>query len=334
MIEIREIELRLKRTWEIARGAADTKRNIFLRIEHEGVVGEGEAAFHRAYGESAESVRGELERVADQVEMTEGGIVVGDGVRLEGAAGAAMDMALLDWAARRADCSLGDFLGLERPERAVVTSFSIGIDRAEAMAEKVVEASAFEVLKVKLGAPGADDRELFEAVRSRTEVPIRVDANGGWESVDEAARMIEWLAARNVELVEQPLPMGRLADTAALRERSALPIVADEDSRTASDIAGLAGAYDGINIKLMKAGGILEALRMAAAARELGMGIMVGCMIESSLGIGAALHLASLADWIDLDGHLLISNDPYAGIGCEEGKLVLPDGPGIGVRLR
>jgi L-alanine-DL-glutamate epimerase-like enolase superfamily enzyme len=331
MIEVREIELRLKRRWEIARGAAESKRNFFVRWEHDGVVGEGEGAFHRAYGESPESVRGQLEGAAGAIEESEAGPALRDDADLSGAARVAVEMALLDWHAKRAGVSLGEHLGVAPVDGPVVTSFSIGIDRPEAMAEKVAEASEFEVLKVKLGSPGGGDRELFAAIRSETEVPIRVDANGGWQSVDEAAGMIEWLSTQNVELVEQPLPMGRLEDTARLRELAMVPIVADEDARTASNIRELAEAYDGINIKLMKAGGIHEALRMAASARREGLKIMMGCMIESSLGIGAALQLASVADWIDLDGHLLIANDPYAGIGCEKGRLSLPGGSGIGV---
>jgi L-alanine-DL-glutamate epimerase-like enolase superfamily enzyme len=334
MLEIREIELRLKRRWEIARGAADSKRNFFLCLEHEGIVGEGEAAFHRAFGESPETVRAQLEGAAGAIDEGRGGPVWRDDTGLSGSARAAVEMAILDWQAKRAGVGLGVHLGVAPPDGPVATSFSIGIDEVETMAEKVAEASEFEVLKVKLGSPAGEDRQLIEAIRSKTEVPIRVDANGGWPSVDEAARMIDWLSARDVELVEQPLPMGRLEDTAKLREQVALPLVADEDARTALNIEELAEAYDGINIKLMKSGGIHEALLMASLARGHGLKIMMGCMIESSLGIGAALHLASLADWIDLDGHLLIANDPYEGIGCENGRLLLPGGAGIGVRRR
>ena len=334
MMEVREIELRLKRRWEIARGAADSKRNFFVRWEHDGVVGEGEAAYHGAYGESPESVWAQLEGVTTAMGEGNAGPVMREDVDLSGAARAAVEMAVLDWQAKRAGESLGAHLGVAPLEGSVVTSFSIGIDEAEVMAEKVAEASEFEVLKVKLGSPGGDDRALFEAIRSQTDVPIRVDANGGWQTVDEAARMTEWLSARNVELIEQPLPMGRLEDTAKLKALGGVPLVADEDARTASDLEALAEAYDGINIKLMKSGGIREAMRMAAWGRRHGLKIMMGCMIESSLGIGAALHLAALADWIDLDGHLLIANDPYEGIGCENGRLILPGGEGIGVRLR
>ncbi len=336
MIEVREIELRLKRRWEIARGSADSKRNCFLRLIHEGLMGEGEAAFHRAYGESPTTVRAQLEGAAGAVDFSEGGPALrGDrDAGLSGAARAAVEMAVLDWQAKRAGQALGVHLGVTPPDGPVKTSFSIGIDTVEAVAEKTAEAANFEVLKVKLGSPGGEDRDLFEAVASRTDMPIRVDANGGWHCVEEAARMIDWLAARNVELIEQPLPMGRLEEVAKLRASAGIPLVADEDARTASNIPELAEAYDGINIKLMKSGGILEALRMAEAARRHGMKIMIGCMIESSLGIAAALHLASLADWVDLDGHLLIANDPYEGIGCENGRLILPGGAGIGVRPR
>ncbi|MEM7143898.1 MAG: dipeptide epimerase [Verrucomicrobiota bacterium] len=332
MTDVREMELRLRRRWAIARGASDLKRNFVFRLEHEGVVGEGEAAYHRLYGEEPESVRAELEAMGGWIEYGDEGPVLGEALR--GSAGAAVDMALLDWGSRKAGKRLGEFLDVAAPEGGVVTSYSIGIDDVAGTAERVREAAAFRVLKVKLGSAAGDDRERFEAVRAVTDVPIRVDANGGWGSVDEAAAMIDWLAERGVELVEQPLAAGRLEETSELRERSVLPLVADEDVRVATDVAGLAEAYDGINIKLMKAGGVREAMRMASEARRMGMKIMIGCMIESSLGIGAALHLASLADWIDLDGHLLIGNDPYEGIVCDGGLLYLPKGPGIGVQLR
>lgn len=326
------MELRLRRRWAIARGAADAKRNFVIRVTHEGIVGEGEAAFHRLYGEEPGSVLGELEAMGNRIVLGQEGPELDEDFK--GAAGAALDMALLDWRAKKEERKLGEYLGIAVPGESFVTSYSIGIDDIGGTATRVREADGFRVLKVKLGSRSGDDRERFEAVRAVTDVPVRVDANGGWGSVDEAAAMIEWLAARGVELVEQPFAPGRLEETAVLRERSALPLVADEDVRVAADVAGLAGIYDGINIKLMKAGGIREALRTAREAKRLGMRIMFGCMIESSLGIGAALHLASLGDWIDLDGHLLIGNDPYDGIRCEGGRLHLPEGHGIGVHLR
>ncbi|NNC89415.1 MAG: dipeptide epimerase [Akkermansiaceae bacterium] len=331
-IDLRETELRLKRTWTISRGAADSKRNLFVRLEEDGITGEGEAACQAAFGESPESVRAALERTAGRLHGCDPAQV--DGLDIGGAARAALEMALLDWNAKRAGAPLGIFLGVPPPAAPVVTSYSLGIDRPGVMAAKVAEARPFGVLKVKLGAPGGGDRAIVDAIRAVTDVPLRIDANGGWQSVDEAARMIDWLAEehRGVQFIEQPLPMGRLEETARLKARSALPLVADEDVRVAADLPALADCYHGINIKLMKAGGVREARTLAGAARSAGMHIMIGCMIESSLGIAAALHLASLADWIDLDGHLLLANDPYTGIGGEDGRLVPPTAPGIGVQ--
>ena len=185
-----------------------------------------------------------------------------------------------------------------------------------------------EVLKVKLGAD--EDRQVLEAVRAETDRPVRVDANEGW-TLDEALQRLDWLAGMGVELVEQPLPAGRLEETRELRRSSPLPIVADEDAHRAADVPRLAGAYDGINIKLMKCGGLEEARRMIAAARAHDMKVMLGCMIESSVAVTAAAHLSPLVDWADLDGNLLVTNDPYVGVKVENGRLVLPEGPGLGV---
>ena len=183
-------------------------------------------------------------------------------------------------------------------------------------------------MKVKQGLD--NDKEIISAIREMTDKVIRVDANEGWTK-EEALEKIEWLAEQNVEFVEQPLPADKLDDTAWLKERSPLPIVADENSVTNEDIAKIGYAFDGINIKVMKCGGPTEALKRIATGRAHGLKIMLGCMCESSIGIGAAGHLSPLADWADLDGNLLLSNDPYRGIDVIDGKLLLPDKPGIGV---
>jgi len=199
------------------------------------------------------------------------------------------------------------------------------------VAEKVRQAGDYEILKIKLG--GEDDLELLETVRSVTDRPLRVDANEGW-SFDTARSLLTHLQSMGVELVEQPFPADRLEDTRELRRTSPLPLIADENVGRASDIPKLAGVFDGINIKLAKCGGISEALRMIAVARAHGMSVMLGCMIESSLGITAAAHLSPLVDYADLDGHVLIVNDPFEGVAIENGRLVLPDRPGLGVVRR
>jgi len=192
----------------------------------------------------------------------------------------------------------------------------------------VREADAYKVLKIKMGSD--DDREIIEAVRSVTDKPLRVDANEGW-SLDQALARLEWLEKMGVELVEQPLPENKLQESVELKRLSPLPIFADESVHRAEDIPKLAAAFDGINIKLMKCGGMGEALRMISVARAHGMQIMLGCMVESSLAISAAAQLSPLVDFADLDGNLLVSNDPFVGVTVQAGRLVLPDRPGLGV---
>jgi len=243
---------------------------------------------------------------------------------------AALDMACLDWLGKKWGLPLYQLLGVN-PEYAPPTSFTIGIDEPEVITEKVQEATPFPVLKVKLGT--SYDQRIIETIRQLTDKPLRVDANEAWTK-EEAVEKIDWLATQNVELVEQPLPIGHLEDVAWLRERISLPLFADEDVMDSSDVLRLQGIYDGINIKLMKCGGIHEALRMVHIARALDMKVMIGCMIESSVGITAAAHLAPLADYVDLDGNLLIDNDPFVGVSIEEGRLVLSGDPGLGVRPR
>jgi L-alanine-DL-glutamate epimerase-like enolase superfamily enzyme len=239
-------------------------------------------------------------------------------------------MALHDLAGRRLGVPLYELLGLDG-SRTPQTSFTIGLDTPEVVARKVKEAAAYPVLKVKMGS--ADDREVLAAVRDSTDRPIRVDANEGWTPA-EALERLDWLARLRVEFVEQPLPAGQLEETRALRRRSPLPFFADESVHRAEDIPRLAGAFDGINIKLMKCGGLAEAMRMIAVARAHGMRVMLGCMIESSLAITAAAHLSPLVDTADLDGNLLLEDDPFTGASVVDGRIVLPDGPGLGVRRR
>jgi L-alanine-DL-glutamate epimerase-like enolase superfamily enzyme len=209
------------------------------------------------------------------------------------------------------------------------TSFTIGIDTAEVVRQKVDEASPYKVLKVKMGLD--NDKELVEIIRSKTDVPICVDANQGWDDREKALEMCHWLAERNCLFVEQPFDKSRLDDAAWLRERSPLPLIADEAFQRLPDVMRMYGAYDGINIKLMKSTGLHEAYKMAVLARSLGMKVMLGCMTETSCAVTAAAQLAPMADFADLDGNLLISNDRFDGIKIENGKVIIPNRPGIGV---
>ncbi len=331
-VTTRALELRLRTPFRLSRGSSTTRSNVVCELEQGGFVGRGEAAPIARYRESAASAAAALVQMAAELRApkafaTEAARVARPGQR---AAEAALDVALHDLAARRLGVPLHELLGLERRELPP-TSFTIGLDPIDEALAKVAGASEFEVLKVKMGAAG--DLELVEAIRAATRQAIRVDANEGWTPAEAPAKLAR-LAELGVELVEQPLPAGRLDETRALRAHSALPLIADEDVHTAEDVPRLAGIYDGINVKLAKCGGVSGALRLIGAARAHGMKILLGCMIESSLGIAAALAVAPLVDWIDLDGHLLIADDPFDGIPFKNGRLALPEGAGLGVEAR
>jgi L-alanine-DL-glutamate epimerase-like enolase superfamily enzyme len=332
LVRHRPLDLRLRHTFRIARGASDVRENLLVELEHEGRVGLGEAAPIKRYAEDRASAAAAVEemarRLGDPRAFARGAREAA--VPGQRAAEAAVDMALHDLAARRMGVPLFEMLGLD-PTRTPRTSFTIGLDTPEVVARKVREASAYPILKVKMGA--ADDRAVLSAVRDATDRPIRVDANEGWTPADARERL-DWLAGLGVELVEQPLPADQIEETRALRKTSVLPFYADESVHVAEDIPRLAGAFDGINIKLMKCGGIAEALRMIAVARAHGMKVMLGCMIESSLAITAAAHLSPLVDTADLDGNLLLERDPFAGATVTNGRLVLPEEPGLGVTPR
>jgi L-alanine-DL-glutamate epimerase-like enolase superfamily enzyme len=326
--------LALKHTWTIARNSSDYKDNVFVHIERDGVVGWGEAAPNVRYGESTEKTLAALEQARPLFESGDWFEYVDLRRQWETitesqmCAGAALDMAILDWVGRTLDVPLYRLFGLDR-KKAPVTTFSIGIDTPDVVREKVREAADFPVLKIKVGRD--NDAEILAAVREVTDVPLRVDANEGWRDERIALDKIRWLQDLGVELIEQPMPSAMLDETAWLRERVEMPIIADEAVKRAADVPKLAQAYDGINIKLMKAGGIQEALRMIAIARALDMKIMLGCMIASSVSITAAAHLSPLIDYADLDGNLLIANDPFTGVTVDHGRLILPDRPGLGV---
>ena len=328
----RSLDLTLRHTFRIARGASDSRRNVLVEVEEGGHTGLGEAAPIRRYHEDAESAAAAMEVMAARLGDTRAFAQAAGRVAVEGqrSAEAALDMALHDLAGQRMGVPLYEVLGLD-PRAAPETSFTIGLAEPNLIVQKVREASAYPILKVKMGSD--DDKEVLTAVRDTTMSRIRVDANEGW-TPEGALERLEWLAHLGVELVEQPLPADRIDETRELRRRSPLPFYADESVHRASDIPRLAGAFDGINIKLMKCGGLAEALRMIAVARALGMKVMLGCMIESSLAITAAAHLSPLVDTADLDGNLLIDNDPFVGATLRAGRIVLPDGPGLGVTSR
>lgn len=334
-METEIVRLRLRHTWTVATSSSDYRDNLYLRFTAQGVTGIGEGAPLARYRENAQEGQRALESLRQLIEQADpwrfARLIEEVFRRLPGHyhAKCALDLALMDWVGKKLGVPLYRYFGLD-PLEAPVTAFSIGIDTPELTRQKVREAEEFPVLKIKVGL--ASDEATLEAVRSVTRKPLRVDANEGWKSKEEAVRKINWLEKQGVELVEQPLPASMIDEMRWVRARVHIPVIADEACRHAADIPKLVGAFDGVNIKLAKCGGLLEAYRMIQLARALGMKVMLGCMIESSVGVTAAAHLSPLADYADLDGNLLITNDPWRGVRVERGRLILPEGPGLGLR--
>jgi L-Ala-D/L-Glu epimerase len=330
--------LELKHAFGIAGSTRTTTPAMLVELERDGLVGYGEAAMPPYLGESQATAaaffaRAEplLARVADPFQLEE--ILPAIDALAPGntAAKAAIDIALHDWIGKKLGAPWHRLWGLDAA-KAPVTSFTIGLDTAEVVRRKTREAAPYKIIKVKLGRDAATDRMMIDTIREVTDKPITVDANQGWKDRGAALAMIEWLAARRVEFIEQPMPKGQLADTAWLRERSPLPLIADENVQRLADVRKCHGAFDGINLKLMKCTGLREAHKMILLARALDLKVMLGCMTETSCAISAAAQLSPLVDWADLDGAVLIRNDCFDGATIVDGKITLPDRPGIGVR--
>ena len=331
-LSVQPFDLKLTTPFRISRHVQYSATNVLTRITHEGVTGIGEAAPSKHYGENRGTVLAALELLADElgddpfaIEETLARInrVLG----LNPSAKAALDMALYDLVGKQLNVPVYKLLGLSAAQ-APLTSFTIGIDTPEVMAQKALAARDYPILKIKVGTK--NDVANLKAIREVSRAIIRVDANTAW-TPKEAIRAINELAEFNLEFVEQPVAPSDLAGLKYVREHTPLPIITDESSITVEDIPRVAECTDGINIKLTKCGGINHALKMIHVARAHNLKIMLGCMIESSLAITAAAHLTPLVDYADLDGHLLIDDDPYVGVKVEQGKLILPEGPGLGV---
>jgi L-alanine-DL-glutamate epimerase-like enolase superfamily enzyme len=333
MIDARIIELTLKHPWTISRATITNKQCVVASLQRGALVARGEAAPVSRFRESVETVLEALPQIeraisGDVRAYHHVSLAIAKVSKRNHAAKAAVDVILHDLVAKELGVPLHRLLGLD-PRRAPRTSYSIGVADPAQVPERLAEAEGFSFLKVKLGQP--NDRAVFRAVRDATRKPIRVDVNEGWKRKEEALDRIRELRGAGVELVEQPLPASDLEGARWLYERSTLPIIADEALRTVEDVPRLAGAYHGVNVKLQKCGGIGEAMRIVAAARAHGMKVMIGCMIESSLGIAAAAHIAALFDWVDLDAHLLLANDPFRGLRLDDGRVLPSDAPGLGV---
>ena len=330
------LDLTLTTPFRISRSVQTLAHNVLTRIDGDGVEGIGEAAPSSYNGARRESVFMALSDFGEHIDLDLDLIedivnAMDRRLHANAAAKASVDMALYDLLGKRLGAPVYQLLGLN-PDRAPLTSFTIGIDEPAVMARKAKEAAkTYTVLKIKIGTER--DLETVRAIREATDVTLRVDANAAW-TPKQAIRRIRELEPYDIEFVEQPLPPTDLEGIRFVREHVALPIIVDESCVTESDIPGLVGAVDGINIKLMKCGGIHHALRMIHTARAHHLKVMLGCMIESSLAITAAAHISPLVDYADLDGHLLISDDPWEGVAVEEGRLVLPERAGLGVRPR
>ena len=320
----------------IARGGASEHRLIRVRlIDDDGVEGWGEAAPNRFYGETADTALGALARLAPIVEAADPWAIedteaeLNRALRFNGSVKSAISAALHDLAGKKLGIPVYRMWGLD-PARAPFSSFTIAIAASDAeLRERIAQAAAYPVLKIKLGTDR--DEQIIRTVRDAAPDKIlRVDANAAWNP-KSALRMIEILRELAVEYVEQPLPPHDVDGLRFVRERSPLPVIADESCVVAADIPRLVGVVDGINIKLSKCGSLREALRMIATARAHNMMVMAGCMIETSLGITAAAHFAPLLDFADFDGAALLADDPYVGATIAGGRIQIPSGPGLGV---
>jgi L-alanine-DL-glutamate epimerase-like enolase superfamily enzyme len=325
------VKLDLAEPFVISRDATEVAEVLWVELEHEGTRGYGEAAPNGRYDESAESALAYVEGVASEVGDDPFAFdeIMARLPKREYAARAAMDAALHDLCGKLLGVPVWSMLGLERA--GPPTSWTIGLGEPDEMARKAARARDFQGLKLKLGGRDGQDVERVRAVRTVWQGPIRVDVNEGWSGPDEALDALPQLAELGVEYCEQPLPAGDPGG-ARLKEASAIPIYVDEDCHTLDDIPDCARRSHGINIKLAKSGGIREALRMVPAARELGLGVMLGCMVESGLGIAAGASVASLCDHVDLDGNLLLREDPWPGVELVDGVQLPSESPGLGVR--
>ena len=331
------IRLYLKHTWTTVMSSSNFRDTLHVQYGRDGLVGYGEGAPIQRYNETPQTAKYAVETVRGLLEDSDPAqfarMMAQIFKRIDGqyAAKAAIDIALMDWTGQKLGVPLYRYFGLD-PKDAPITTFSIGIDNPETTKAKVEEADEYPVLKIKVGLDS--DEATIAAVRAVTKKPLRVDANEGWTDKEVAVRKINWLETQGVEFVEQPMPADRIEDTRWVRSRVHIPIIADESCLHAADIAKVKDAFDGINVKLDKAGGILEAYNMIRIAKSFGMKTMLGCMVSSSCTVTAAAHLSPLVDYADLDGNLLISNDPFVGVTVREGKLILPTGPGLGLSRR
>jgi L-alanine-DL-glutamate epimerase-like enolase superfamily enzyme len=326
--------LQLKHTFTIANNSRNTTPDMLTCIEFEGIRGYGEASMPPYLGESIESVSRffsslNLAQFKDPFQIEDILRYVDHVMPGNCAAKAAIDIALHDLVGKMLGQPWYKIWGFN-PANTPNTSFTIGIDTPDVVRVKVKEASPYQILKVKLGQ--STDKEMIETIRSETNKPLCVDVNQGWTDKQKALEMIYYLKEKGVVFVEQPMPKTAIDDMAWLTQNSPLPTIGDESVQRLGDVIKAKGVYSGINIKLMKCTGMREAHEMLTLAKSMNMKVMIGCMTETSCAVSAAAQLSPETDWADLDGNLLISNDPYSGVQVMDGKIVLADQPGIGIQ--
>jgi L-alanine-DL-glutamate epimerase-like enolase superfamily enzyme len=326
-------DLQLRHTFTLANSSRKNTPAVLTRLEIDGVVGYGEASMPPYLGESVDTATRflsslNLSQFNDPFQMDDILQYVDSVMPGNTAAKASVDIALHDLVGKLMKQPWYKIWGYN-PVNTPNTSYTIGIDTPEVVKQKVAEASPYKILKVKLGQ--ATDRQMIETIRSVTNRPLCVDVNQGWTDRAKALETIHWLKENGVVFVEQPLPKTAIDDIAWLTQNSPLPIIADESLQRLPDVMKAHGIYSGINIKLMKCTGMREAHKMITLAKALDMKVMIGCMTETSCAVSAAAQLAPKADWADLDGNLLITNDPYSGMQIVDGKVTLFDHPGIGL---
>jgi len=332
-LRYRPYTLELRHVFTIAAGSRSTTPVVLTELEYDGITGYGEASMPPYLGESHQSVLAFLDRVDlsqfnDPFHTADLLAYIDQLAPKNTAAKASFDIALHDLLGKIMGQPWHRIWGYNAAD-APYTSFTIGIDTAEMVRQKVREAAPYKILKVKLGLD--TDKMMIETIREVTDKPLCADVNQGWKQREEGLEMAHWLADRGVVFLEQPMPKEQVDDNAWLTENSPIPTVGDEAVQRLDDVRKAFGVYSGINIKLMKCSGMREAHQMAELAHALGMKVMLGCMTETSCAISAAAQLSPTVDWADLDGALLTNNDVYHGMEVVDGKIRLPQTPGIGI---
>jgi L-alanine-DL-glutamate epimerase-like enolase superfamily enzyme len=325
--------LELKHTFTISTNSRTSTPVVLTQIEHDGIVGYGEASMPPYLGESHETVNKflskiDLEQFKDPFQIDDILNYVDSIEYKNTAAKASVDIALHDLVGKLLQQPWYKIWGYNKSSTPD-TTFTIGIDTEEIIKQKVKEADEFNILKIKLGSK--DDKKLIQTIREVTNKPLAVDANQGWTDKEAAIDLIHWMKEQNVRMVEQPMPKEKMDEIAWLTDKSPLPIFADEGVQRLPDVIKAKDVYSGINIKLMKCTGLREAHKMLELAKALDLEIMIGCMTETSCAISAASQLAPQVEWADLDGNLLIKNDPFSGTKIIDGKIMINDKPGIGL---